>query len=75
MSSEFFANWFIVDYWRWIALAAFYKVDVYTAYESYLELCALDEHHFSESVRKMARVNKAIADRVLYPMSHSDSIF
>ena len=66
MTDDFFANWFVVDYPRWIKLAAFYGVGVDKAYGLYLELCALDEHHFSDKVRDAARINKAIADRVLY---------
>lgn len=63
---KFFSNWFVIDYQRWLRLGAFYDVSAYKAYKAYLELCALDEHHFSEGVREVSRINKAIADRVLW---------
>lgn len=67
-SDEFFSKWFVSDHWRWRRLAAFYQVDTYTAYATYLELCAVDEHHFSEKLRNAIRVNNdAIGTRVIYP--------
>lgn len=64
---DFYSNWFLIDYHRWLNLGVFYGVSPQKAYSVYLQICALDEHHFSPELREAGRIQKAIADRVLYP--------